>query len=229
MDIRLNQNYRIDENLSVRSSPKRGYQAIRHCCLVRISVIWRDNIDLRAITALLLRLGLIQMGCGIYHWLSRAWEYPWQYHTQMATGVSHCNHKETIVLVGHNYRNSRKRLSRFWWFWVNNPTISCWQLEFGLYQLKLMQSHVINILCFLGWELHYWQIFVDDGASVITSQGKVAGWGAYFRWLKNENVFAALRLIWTGAMNTATPYIITTPHIAAATVESYQQTDMLSR
>lgn len=98
-----------------------------------------------------------------------------------------------------------------------------------------MQSHVIIVLLPFSSELenfisHKYLSMMRNGALIINAaRGKLLDEGALLQVIEERNVFAALDVFSSEPLAQFSPLlhaknIITTPHIAAATVESYQQT-----
>lgn len=98
-----------------------------------------------------------------------------------------------------------------------------------------MQSHVIIVLLPFSPELenfisHKYLSMMRNGALIINAaRGKLLDEGALLQVIEERNVFAALDVFSSEPLAQFSPLlhaknIITTPHIAAATVESYQQT-----
>lgn len=98
-----------------------------------------------------------------------------------------------------------------------------------------MQSHAIIVLLPFSSELenfisHKYLSMMRNGALIINAaRGKLLDEGALLQVIEERNVFAALDVFSSEPLAQFSPLlhaknIITTPHIAAATVESYQQT-----
>lgn len=97
------------------------------------------------------------------------------------------------------------------------------------------ESHVIIVLLPFSSELenfisHKYLSMMRNGALIINAaRGKLLDEGALLQVIEERNVFAALDVFSSEPLAQFSPLlhaknIITTPHIAAATVESYQQT-----
>lgn len=242
----------LRESICAVIAGKDGYQADTLSLLPGVRIISRfgtgiDNIDLRAAqqSGIVVNNAVAEFIIGLIFASMR--NIPGSYHAMQNGywGESHvCELQgKRIGLVGYGNigKTLAKRLSGFDVELLAFDKQPDYQVadkagvQFVSIEDIFMQSHVIIVLLPFSSELenfisHKYLSMMRNGALIINAaRGKLLDEGALLQVIEERNVFAALDVFSSEPLAQFSPLlhaknIITTPHIAAATVESYQQT-----